>query len=172
MCRSGIQMVSTWMLWFRSTVSGAPAGMLLMDMDWTAGAGQTSLYPHTAYECDLFGFSCGMVNSGSSNFLHRSWLPAEWMFIEERNNTSFPSYSIAYHQGTDSERRGYTRLWIPRGMVHLRRPHLWRQSIILGLLILTESLWLVNISGSDDVHSNLPEIEKLLGRLRIEYTEI
>ena len=115
-------MVSTWMLWFRSTVSGAPAGMLLMDMDWTAGAGQTSLYPHTAYECDLFGFSCGMVNSGSSNFLHRSWLPAEWMFIEERNNTSFPSYSIAYHQGTDSERRGYTRLWIPRGMVHLRRP--------------------------------------------------
>ena len=37
---------------------------------------------------------------------------------------------------------------------------------------MTESLWLVNISGSDDVNSNLPEIEKLLGRLRIEYTEI
>lgn len=35
-------------------------------------------------------------------------------------------------------------------------------------LISTESLWLVNISGSDDVNSNLPEIEKLLGRLRIE----
>ena len=37
---------------------------------------------------------------------------------------------------------------------------------------MTESLWLVNISGSDDINSNLPEIEKLLGRLRIEYTEI
>ena len=170
LCRSGIQMVSTWTLWFRSTISGTPAWMLLMDMAWTAGAGQTSLYPHYSIcvwlvwvflwhrELRVIKLFTSQLDSCRVN-VHRG---------EEQDFISIICYCLP---ATDSERRGYTRLWIPRGMVHLRRPSM-KTIYHTKFLILTEGLWLVNISGSDDVNSSLPEIEKLLGRLRIEYTEI
>lgn len=163
-------MVSTWMLWFRSTISGAPAWMLLTDMAWTAGAGQTSLYPHYNI-CVWLVWVFLWYGELRVIELFTSQLASRRVNVHRGEEQDFISIIFYCLPATDSERRRYTRLWIPRGMVHLRRPTM-KTIYHTRFLILTESLWLVNISGSDDVNSSLPEMEKLLGRLRSEYTEI